>query len=84
MRAPVRKMGNSSGVIIPKPILQQIGIEVGDHLDMTLEQDRIVLVPLSRHPRADWAKAAQDIAQAGDDALVWPEFSNSDDTKLEW
>jgi antitoxin MazE len=84
MRAPIRKMGNSSGVIIPKPILLQIGIDVGDDLDMTLEQDRIILVPLSRHPRANWAEAAQDIAKSGDDALVWPEFSNSTDSKLEW
>ena len=39
MRAPVRKMGNSSGIIIPKLILTQIGIETGDDLDLTLDEN---------------------------------------------
>ena len=84
MKAVVRKMGNSSGVIIPKPILAQIGIETGDDLDLTLDDDRIVLAPARRHPRTGWADAAKRIADAADDALVWPEFSNADDADLEW
>ena len=45
MRAPLRKMGNSSGIIIPKPILIQIGVETGDDLDLSLDDGRIVLAP---------------------------------------
>ena len=55
MRAPIRKLGNSSGVIIPKPILSQIGVEAGDDLDLSLDEDRIVLAPVKRNPRAGWA-----------------------------
>jgi antitoxin MazE len=77
-------MGNSSGVIIPKPILVQIGVEAGDDLDLSLDDGRLVLTPSRRHPRAGWAEAAKDIAARGDDALVWPEFGNADDTDLEW
>jgi antitoxin MazE len=84
MRAPVRKFGNSSGVIIPKPILVQIGVEVGDDLELSLDNDRIVLAPMKRHPRAGWAGAAQRIAEVGDDALVWPEFGNVGDQDLKW
>lgn len=84
MRAAIRKMGNSSGVIIPKPILAQIGLEAGDDLDLSLDDDRIVLAPARRHPRAGWAEAAKRLAEAGDDALVWPEFGNADDSDLEW
>ena len=84
MRAPVRKMGNSSGVILPKPILAQLGVEAGDDLDLSLEEGRIVLVPAKRHPRAGWADAARRIAEAGDDALVWPEFSYAGDADLKW
>jgi len=51
MRAPVRKFGNSSGVIIPKPILVQIGVEVGDDLDLSLDDNRIVLAPETASPR---------------------------------
>jgi antitoxin MazE len=84
MRALLRKMGNSSGVIIPKPILTQIGVEAGDELDLSLDEGRIVLVTARRHPRAGWADAAKRIADASDDALVWPEFGNADDPDLEW
>jgi len=44
MRAAVRKLGNSSGVIIPKSLLDETGIAVGDAVDMTYEQGRIVLI----------------------------------------
>jgi antitoxin MazE len=84
MRTPVRKMGNSSGVIIPKPILAQLGAKTGDDLDLSLEDGRIVLAPAKQHPRAGWADAARRIAEAGDDALVWPEFGNAGDVNLKW
>jgi len=78
-------MGNSSGIILPKPILAQLGVEVGDDLELSLEDGRrLVLVPSADHPRAGWAEAALQIAAAGDDALVWPEFANEDDAELVW
>jgi len=80
----MRKLGNSYGVIIPKPILIQIGVQVGDELDPSLDDNRIVLTPVKQHSRAGWAKAAKRIAKTGDDALVWPEFGNSGDTELKW
>lgn len=84
MRVLVRKLGNSSGVIIPKPILSQIGVAAGDDLDLSLDEDRIVLAPIRRHPRAGWAEAAKRVAEAGDDALVWPELGNAGDAELKW
>lgn len=35
-------------------------------------------------PRAGWAEAAQTLAEAGDDAPIWPEFANAEDTELKW
>jgi antitoxin MazE len=84
MRASVRKMGNSSGVIIPKPILNELGVKAGDTVEMTLEAGRVVLAPIKRHPREGWAESARALAAAGDDGLVWPEFGNADDEKLVW
>jgi antitoxin MazE len=37
-----------------------------------------------RKPREGWAEAFQRIAEAGDDALVWPEFPTADDDDLCW
>jgi antitoxin MazE len=84
MRALVRKLGNSAGVIIPKPILAQIGVAAGDDLDLSLDENRIVLAPARRHPRAGWAEEAKRVAEAGDDSLVWPEFGNAGDAELKW
>jgi antitoxin MazE len=84
MRAAVRKLGNSSGVIIPKSLLRDLGVAVGDPVEMTLEAGRIVLIPIRRRARAGWAEASQSIAGACDDALVWPEFGNADDETLIW
>lgn len=84
MRAMVRKLGNSSGLIIPKPLLAEIGVEIGDVFDVTAEEGRIVLAPVPRRNRAGWAEASRRIALADDDAPVWPEFGNSDDADLVW
>lgn len=77
-------MGNSSGVIIPRSILSQLGVVAGDNLDLVLENGRVVLVPDKEHPRAGWAEAARSLAEAGDEALAWPEFGNAGDSDLRW
>jgi antitoxin MazE len=84
MRTSLRKMGNSTGLIIPKPILVQIGVEAGDDLDLSLDNGHIVMRPVKRDPRAGWAEDAKRIAETGDDALVWPEFGNDGDANLKW
>jgi antitoxin MazE len=84
MRAAIRKLGNSSGVIIPKPLLGELGVETGDAVEMTLEEGRIVLTAVPRRPRAGWDEAAAALAESGDDALVWPEFANDEDQDLTW
>jgi antitoxin MazE len=84
MRAAVRKLGNSSGVIIPKSLLRDLGMAEGDPVEMTLEAGRIVLVPIKRCARAGGAEASQSVAAAHDDAPVWPEFGNAEDETLTW
>lgn len=84
MRAAVRKMGNSSGVIIPKPLLAELGVQAGDDIDMTMKGGKLVLAPIKPHPRAGWAEASKALAEAGEDGLVWPEFANADDEDWVW
>ncbi len=59
-------------------------VEAGDDLDLSFDEGRIVLVPAKRFAREGWADAAKRIAEAGDDALIWPEFGNAGDTDLKW
>ena len=82
MRTTIRKMGNSQGVLIPKPLLVACGLE-GD-AEMTVENDSIVIRIPHAEVRAGWAEAARALAESGDDALLWPEFANADDEALEW
>lgn len=82
MKISIRKMGNSQGVIIPKPVLAQLGLD--DEAELTVERDAIVLRKPRNAVREGWAEASMAIAENGDDGLVWPEFANQGDAKLKW
>jgi antitoxin MazE len=82
MKTTIRRMGNSQGVIIPKPLLAQVGLV--DEAELVVEKDSIVLRKPSRKVRAGWAEASRRVAEAGDDVLAWPEFANAGDAELQW
>ena len=82
MKIVIRRMGNSQGVIIPKPVLAQVGL--ADEAEMVVEKDCIVLRRPRNKAREGWAEASQKIAAQGDDELVWPAFANEGDTDLQW
>lgn len=75
-------MGNSQGVLIPKPLLAQLGLE--DEVEMTVENDAIVLRRPKQKARAGWADASRALAASGDDTLVMGEFPNADDAEHSW
>ena len=82
MEVTIRKMGNSQGVLIPKPILAQLGLE--GTADLQVRDGVIEIRALRRNPRAGWAEDAQRLAGQGDDALVWPEVANDGDEQRVW
>lgn len=82
MEVAIRKMGNSQGVLIPKPILAQVGLE--GTADLQVRDGVIEIRAIRRNPRQGWAEDARRIAERHDDALVWPEFANDGDTDLVW
>jgi antitoxin MazE len=82
MRTTIRRMGNSQGVLIPKPVLAQLGLE--DEVEMTVENDAIVLRRPKQKVRTGWAEASKALAAAGDDSLVMGEFPNTDDAEHSW
>ncbi len=83
MKTQVRKMGNSQGVLIPKPFLAQAGIGL-EEVEIAVEDAAIVIRKPKRKVREGWAEASQAIAEAGQDQLAWPEFSNEADRDLQW
>ena len=82
MEVAIRKMGNSQGVLIPKPILAQVGLE--GTADLQVRDGVIEIRPIRRNPREGWADDARRLAAQGDDVLIWPEVSNEGDDKLVW
>jgi antitoxin MazE len=78
----IRRVGNSRGIIIPKPMLKEAGLE--KEAEIALVRGAIVLRKPRRNPRQGWAEASRRIAEGGDDKLIWPEFGNQDDGELEW
>jgi antitoxin MazE len=86
MQTALRKMGNSTGMILPKPILQELGVKSGAAMDVIVENGRVIATPVKRKVREGWAEAA---ARIGAEPLTeeeqdWMGFGNDDDDKLKW
>jgi antitoxin MazE len=80
----LRAIGNSKGVVLPKTVLAQAGLEGASHVDMRVEHGEIVLSKPQVPVRQGWAEAAQRVAAVGDDALLMGEFGNEDDAGWVW
>jgi antitoxin MazE len=83
MHVTIRKIGNSHSIVIPKPLLAQVGLGA-DEAEITVEGGALVLRNPAKPARAGWIDAARKIADSGNDALVMGEFGNEADAKLAW
>jgi len=68
MRARVVKIGNSQGIRIPKPILEQTGII--EDVELEVEKKQIIIRPISS-PRVGWDIAFKAMSQKNDDMLIY-------------
>ena len=82
MEVAIRKMGNSQGVLIPKPILTQLGLD--GTADLQVRNGVIEIRAVRRNLREGWADDARRLAEQGGDAPVWPEVANEGDDELIW
>jgi len=82
MLTAIRRLGNSQGILIPKPLLQQVGLV--DQAELRVEGEMLILRKPKAAPRAGWADACKALAAAGKDAMVLPEFANEEDRELTW
>lgn len=74
MKSHVRKVGNSHGVIIPKLLLDEIGIKAGDPVNLKLnKKGRLVMSPDRAKARTGWAADSETLAHLGESARAWPE-----------
>ena len=84
MQVAIRSIGNSKGVVLPKPLLAQAGIGNDEAAEMEFEDGAIVLRKVACTCQVGWAQAAKELAAKGGDALVMSEFGNEADADLHW
>lgn len=84
MEVAIRIIGNSKGVVLPKPLLAQAGLDGQLTAHIVVENGAIVLSKPAKTPRAGWAEAAAAVAAKGGDALLMGEFANMEDAGLAW
>ena len=70
MKSAIRKMGNSHGVIIPKPLLAEIGAKAGDEVDLAVKGGKIVIAPPRKAPPAAGRRTASVWPRRA--KVVWP------------
>lgn len=67
MKSRIVKIGNSQGIRIPKPLIEQLGID--QDIEILVEKNRLIISP-AEHPRSGWETAFQTMAHRGDDILL--------------
>jgi antitoxin component of MazEF toxin-antitoxin module len=47
----LQRWGNGAGVRLPAAVLRKVGIAIGDRLEISVDNSRLVLSPVRRKPR---------------------------------
>ena len=84
MEIAIHNIGNSKGVVIPKLLLAQAGLEGESTALIQVVKGSIVLSKSSKPLRAGWAEAAAAVCAHGNYNLMMGEFGNADDAELRW
>jgi len=75
-KARLVRIGNSRGVRLPKPLIEQAGLS--DEVELDVREGAIVIRPADG-PRVGWAEAAAELAAEGTGLLDGPTPTAFDD-----
>lgn len=67
MKARLVKIGNSRGVRLPKPVIEEAGLS--DEVEVRVRSGAVV-ISATKHPRSGWAEAARRARERGEDRLL--------------
>jgi len=81
MKAKVIKIGNSKGIRIPKPMLQECGLD--EEVELVVKEDKIIIYPINK-VRGGWEEAYKNMADIGDDDLIDQANIQTDWDEDEW
>jgi antitoxin ChpS len=72
MEVVLKKMGNSTALVMPPPVLKDLGIGVGHHMTLDTTADgKIVLTPKRKYTLADMISQCDLTAPAPADLSLW-------------
>ncbi len=84
MRAKIVRIGNSRGIRLPRYVLEQVGLELEDEVELEIREGELVIFPASR-PRAGWEEAARKLAERQEDGLLdEPAPTRFDEEEWSW
>ncbi len=82
MKAGIVRIGNSRGLRLPKPLIEQAGLT--EQVELEIREGEIVISRAER-PRQGWAEAARSLASRGEDELLDdPVSTHFDREEWEW
>ena len=81
MKAELIKIGNSQGIRIPKPIIDQCGLK--KTVNIEVRDNSLIISPVQKHRRG-WNKAFASIHEHNDDPLLDADVITSDFDDNEW
>jgi antitoxin MazE len=82
MKARLIRIGNSRGVRLPKPVIEEAGLAEDVELQV---RGGAVVISSRRRPRAGWAEAARRLREGGEDRLLdRPTPTRFDDEEWRW
>lgn len=86
MQTSLRKMGNSTGMIIPKAVLDELGLKSGAKVELRVVDGEVVVRPARRKVREGWEEAAKIIGAQGltEEEREWLDMPNEFDEEWEW
>ena len=53
MRIIIKKWGNSSGMVIPGVVMKELGLQPGQSMEASVENNQLVLTPITRRYTLD-------------------------------
>jgi antitoxin MazE len=81
MKTELVRIGNSRGIRIPKPIIEQC--RLGDTVELHIEDDRLI-ISSQRKPRQGWEEAFRAAGSAEGDELLLESIPANKFDREEW
>jgi antitoxin MazE len=81
MKTKLIPIGNSRGVRLPKPLIEEARLE--DEVDISVRGTTIV-ISACKTPRQGWAEAAMKLHAAGGDSILIEQAQNEFDKDWDW